>query len=108
MDEPVAAAKLSIADHALLLAAGAWSGESGPEIWDGFRPDRGSLLRQARAGGTHQDPLTALREAHAAQARPDLARVHPSWCERALQAEPESVRRATFAALPEAYASSFV
>lgn len=107
MDEPVASAKLSIADHALLLAAGAWSGDSGSEIWDSFRPDRGSALRQAWAGGMHSTPLTALREAHAAQTRPDLSRVHPSWFGRALQGEPESVRLATIAALPEAYASSF-
>lgn len=43
-----------------------------------------------------------LREAHQAEARVDLGRVHPSWWARGLREESPSVRRAVVAAAPEA------
>ena len=46
--------------------------------------------------------LSQLRQMHAATARVDLARVHPSWWIRALQEESPAVRRAVAASFPPA------
>ncbi len=46
--------------------------------------------------------LARLRQMHAATARVDLGRVHPSWWIRALQEESPAVRRSVAASFPDA------
>jgi hypothetical protein len=61
------------------------------------------MLRAAWFAMPGLDPETArdrLRREHAALARPDLSRVHPSWWVRALKEETPSVRRAVAANVP--------
>lgn len=94
---------LSGVDQAFLLACRAWAGARAPGLFDRFPPARRASLAWAWEHGPADDPAAAarrLRRDHAAQARPDLARVHSSWWARALRDEPESVRRAVVAGLP--------
>jgi hypothetical protein len=69
-----------------------------------FRHDRRAELAWAWDEQPPEDRRSAfsrLQEEHAAQAGPDMVRVHPSWWLRALKEEPTSIRRAVAAALPE-------
>lgn len=107
---------LSAVDATLLRAARAWRPDLPDCFWDGFPADRRIALRWAwqaapsgEGGADLADPagaLDRLRRDHAAQARPDLARVHSSWWVRALEGEPASVRRAVAANLPATVAEA--
>jgi hypothetical protein len=111
---------LGEADRVLLLALRAWA----PAGRASFRPDGSpdgdpharllarlepSWARRMRDGhgGEANGPAERaearhrLRDAHEAEARVDLARVHPSWWARGLREESPSVRRAVVAAAPE-------
>jgi hypothetical protein len=102
---------LSIADAALLSALEGWPAESdsgagsAPEFWACFAsPWRERLvegwtaLPHAGAGPARE----RLRQEHAAEARPDLSRIHPSWWIRALKEETPAVQRAVVAEAPRA------
>ena len=91
---------LTLSDHAFLHALSGWGKGVDPRFWGPFRPAWGVPLRAAREalpGGDPRPAIEQLRREHAAEARPDLARIHPSWLARALQEEPPSVRRAVLA-----------
>ena len=96
----------SLSDLALLRAARVWVGVESSALWDVFRHDRRAELAWAWDEQPPEDRRSAfsrLQEEHAAQARPDLSRVHPSLRLRALKEEAcVSVRLAVVAALPEA------
>jgi hypothetical protein len=79
------------ADAALRLAARAFGSDA--TTWD--RLDPHALARPEAVPAAPPDPsaLRRLADLHAAQARPDPARVHPSWIERTLEGTPESIRR---------------
>ncbi len=87
---------LSTADRALLrLLAGAEGGPS-PQFWACFSQDRADELRWAWEAEREIDAergFDELGKEHAAQARPDLARVHPSWLIRGLKGESPAVQR---------------
>jgi hypothetical protein len=51
--------------------------------------------------GDRAEARERLRQAHRAEARVDLSRVHPTWWARGLREESPSVRRAVVAAAPE-------
>jgi hypothetical protein len=90
---------LTFTDRVLVLAARAWGGDVGPDLWDTLPADRRVAVRWAWNAGPARDlsPHQAqalLGREHEAQARPDLARVHVSWWARALRDEPVSVRAA--------------
>lgn len=100
-------------DRVLLLAMRAWA-SSPPMGWDPFEDPRARLLEHLDPSWTlrlkqadNPDPLDRpearrrLREAHQAEARVDLDRVHPSWWERALREESPAVRRAVVASAPD-------
>jgi hypothetical protein len=94
-----APAHLSTADRALLQAHAVWGRPADARFWNRFEADWSERLRTARetAGDREADPATIsalLQAEHAAEARPDLARVHPSWWVRGLQDESPAVRRA--------------
>jgi hypothetical protein len=94
---------LSPSDRALLNALRGWETTAEPRLWERFRPDWRDALRSAREEQPALDPEAVrdqLRREHAALARPDLARVHPSWWVRALKEEPPSVQRTVAASLP--------
>jgi hypothetical protein len=94
----------TISDLALLRAARVWVGDDPSTLWDVFRHDRRVALSWAWDEQPLEDRSSALeklRHEHAAQARPDMARVHPSWWLRALKYEPASVRRTVASSLPE-------
>ena len=110
---------LGEADRVLLLALGPGPRPAG-RGWAARRkviPTRGSWPDSSRRGpgecSTASDGAgrpapdgraearDRLREAHRAEARVDLARVHPSWLARGLREESPSVRRAVVAAAPE-------
>jgi hypothetical protein len=100
---------LTAVDQAMLHAARAWGRDVAPGYWRLFRTDRQTALRMAWENDPPGDPaasLEFLKRAHAAQARPDLARVHVSWWSRALQDEPRSVRAAVVANLPPGIADA--
>lgn len=111
MDSAPAPGPLSETDLALLRAARAWGGANAPGLWQWFPAARRASLRWGWDAGLTGDPARALddlRRGHAAQARPDLARVHSSWWVRALREEPLSVRRAVAAHLPAALGESLL
>jgi hypothetical protein len=106
------------ADRVLLLAMRAWApaGRAGMgDRSDGHPHARllgrleGSWAGRVLAGrgdvttetGDRAEARERLGEAHRAEARIDLARVHPSWLVRGLREESPSVRRAVVAAAPE-------
>jgi hypothetical protein len=100
---------LSPADQSLLRAAMVWGRDPGSGFWRRFRDGR----REALSRAWEDDPpgnaalsLDRLRREHAAQARPDLSRVHVSWWVRALQGEPRSVRAAVVGNLPAGIAEA--
>ncbi len=96
-------------ESAALLAARAWCDRVCDSFWDAFSPELRSSLRWAWTAFEQQGPDEArarLREEHAAQARPDLARIHVSWWIQALEHEPRSVQRALAASLPVGIASA--
>ena len=77
-----------------------WGGTTGPEFWSRFTPEWRESLREGLRENPVRDPAmaeSALRRALGAQARPDVARVHPSWWVRALRDESPSVQRAVAA-----------
>ncbi|HWE35679.1 MAG TPA: hypothetical protein VG406_03840 [Isosphaeraceae bacterium] len=89
------------ADRALVRASGVW-GRAG---WIEARARLATEWRE-RIGAIVAGPdgaREALRDEHAAWARPDLARIDPSWFERALREESTAVRRAVVARLPAAF-----
>ena len=94
----------STADRACLGAIRAWHPEPSPAFWEGFRPSWRTALRSAWEERfkriTPEDAEARLREDHAAEAAPDLARVHPSWLIRALRDESPSVLLAVIGAAP--------
>jgi hypothetical protein len=97
------AGEVSIADRSFLHALRAWSAGDAHAVCarltmvrdEPFERTSVELASQAAA-----DALATLRREHAAQARPDLGRVHPSWCLRGLRAETPAVRRAAVASTP--------
>lgn len=110
-DATPAPGPLSSVDRDLLDAYRAWGGQHAGEEFDHFPAARRASLRWASKLGRGDDrevALDRLRREHAAQARPDLARVHVSWWVRALRDEPESVRRAVIAGLPAGLADALV
>lgn len=109
MDDEPAPGPLTNVDRALILAAKVWGDQAGSGVLDRFPIDRRASLRWGwEAGGSsdRSSALESLRREHAAQARPDPARVHMSWWVRALEEEVESVRRAVLANLPAAIADA--
>lgn len=86
-------------DRLFLQAVGAWAG---PDPTPYLAPPwRGRIA--APSCGLAEGPEAIrrlLRDEHAADLRPDLDRVHPSWCRRALQGESSTVVRAAVAGAP--------
>lgn len=91
-----APARLTIADRALLWAQQAWGSAGDSRFWERFEPCWRERLRGAgtEAANGPGSAIETLRRAHAAEARPDPAQVHPSWWVRALKDEAPSVQRA--------------
>jgi hypothetical protein len=95
---------LTTADRALLRAITAWGwpNHDALRFWERFDPAWRHRLEPA--GNSAGDPGLAiedLRDEHAAEARADLGRVHPSWWIRALQDESPAVRRVAVIHAPE-------
>jgi len=108
-DPEPAPGPLTSVDEALLRAARAWHGTPPPCFWERFPIGRRASLRWGWRDVGGRDSAAERQELareHAAQARPDLGRVHVSWWLRALKAEPESVRRSVVAHLPESLAGA--
>jgi hypothetical protein len=99
-----AAPKRTIADRALQMAFRAWLGTVEPSIWERFHPDWRDSLQAAWEDEKEVETVTStvegmLGQAHAAEARSDILRVHPSWWVRALKDESPSVQRAVAASV---------
>ena len=114
--DPIPARPLSEADRILLLAVRAWTGAGGTgepaalraRFWDRLGPSRARGLRDAWERGATVATAGALRwardeirRAHAASARVEAGRVHPSWWIRALRGESPAVQRVVAASAPE-------
>lgn len=100
----MSAARLTMADRALLDALTAWGEPDGGQFWDHLEPEWRERLRRGRESGPAADPEAAradLKHAHTDQVAPDPARVHPTWWVRALKEESPSVQRAVAAGAPE-------
>jgi hypothetical protein len=96
---PTTLPTLSAADRSLIRAALAFEGLGGVRFWTRFAPSWRDRLRQgwadALTGGLDREAARrALARDHRAEARPDPARVHPSWWARALRDESPAVRLA--------------
>jgi hypothetical protein len=104
---------LTHADQALLQSLSAWRERSAvaddfvSRFWRRLDPSWAARLRDVWERGStavgSDDPaavLEQLRRAHAATARVDLGRVHPSWWVRALQEESPAVQRIVAASAP--------
>ncbi|MDR3634171.1 MAG: hypothetical protein P4L84_10215 [Isosphaeraceae bacterium] len=94
---------VSIADQSFVRALRAWAETGDDALCERLRPDWLASLGELR-GRAAEEPrqaLETLRCEHAAQVRPDLARIHPSWCIRGLRAETRAVRRAAVAIASE-------
>ncbi len=92
--DPIA---LSVTDQALLKALRVWGDVVDSSVWNCLPADRANNLRAAwdRFSRMQVDRAReSLRLEHAAQARADLRRVHPSWWIRALKDETPAIRRA--------------
>jgi hypothetical protein len=86
----------------MLAAVAAWGGNNTARLWVRFSPVWRDRL--AKVPPQRIDPETArkgLSRVHAATARADPKRVHPSWYVRALQEESAAVRLAVVAASAE-------
>ena len=88
-------AALTTADRSLVRARLAWGSI---DDWNGFATPWADRLRAAWAerppeGDDPAKSLDVLKSEYAAEARPDLARIHPSWLVRALEGESPAVRR---------------
>jgi hypothetical protein len=71
-------------------------GRPSSRFWGCFEPERADQLRWEWETERRDDPGRGpdeVRKEHAAQARPDLTRVHPSWFLRGLQGESPAVQR---------------
>lgn len=102
---------LSIADGALLTALEGWPADSAPEFWASFASAwRDRLIEgwNTRAHTGSSPAREQLRREHAAEARPDLSRIHPSWWVRALREETPAVQRAVTAGAPRAIQDSLL
>ena len=86
---------------AILDAAAAWGGPEAPPILARLGRQGARTRIEAIADREPGRSLDDLRDARAAQAGPDLDRVHPSWLVRALVEESPSVRRAVVATIAE-------
>ena len=101
-----AAGPITTADRTLMLALRAWADRGGSEARARLAPGWLARLDAARSGPHEPDPADAeraratLRHDHRASARPDPARVHPSWYVRALRTESRAVRGAVVAHAP--------
>jgi hypothetical protein len=87
--------ELTAADRALLRSFQIWGGAAGSRFWKRFRAGWRESLERAATAYPPEDGAAAeraLRQALRAQARPDFARVHPSWWTRALRDESPSVQ----------------
>lgn len=85
----------TIADRVLLMTLRAWGVDIEPAFWGRFRPRWRESLKAAWEREPLADPESVREEllrAHAAEARPDPAHIHPSWWVRALKDESPSVR----------------
>jgi hypothetical protein len=104
---------LTDADQALLQSLSAWRKRSPAaddlvsRLWRWLDPSWAGRLRDVWDHGStvlgSDDPAAALnrlRRAHAATARVDFGRVHPSWWVRALQEESPAVQRVVAASAP--------
>ena len=87
----------STADRALLLAARAWGDPGRDKEFERFSPDWRESLQGGWSQACREEPREArerLRRDHERSARPDLARIHPSWLLRAFRTESPAVRAA--------------
>jgi hypothetical protein len=87
----------STADRALLLAARAWGDPGRENHFERFTPDWRDSLRTnwpRVCRGKPGEARERLRRDHERSARPDLARIHPSWLLRAIRTESPAVRMA--------------
>ena len=80
------------ADRALMLASRAWGGPDPEAIVRRFAPSRRASLMGAWSRTSTEEARERLRRDHHESARPDFARVHPSWFVRALRGESAAVR----------------
>jgi hypothetical protein len=93
----------STADRALVRALRAWGDPRFELASSRFSESWRDRLRTAwssTATSAASEAFDQLRRDHEASARPDLARVHPSWFVRALKSESPSVQRAVTAHAP--------
>ncbi|RUL87813.1 hypothetical protein [Tautonia sociabilis] len=94
----------SLAEQALLVAFRAFGAWPDDPAWSRLGPSwRARLEPERRAIGDQLDAGAAraqLCREHAAEARADPARIHPSWYVRALKREATAIRRAVAAAGP--------
>jgi hypothetical protein len=99
---PNASEGLSSADRALLGYLEGRGEPVGVGFWDCFRAAWGEALRKAWESSVtdHRPGLDSLRAERAAEAGPDLERVHPSWFVRALKDESPAVQRSVVAHAP--------
>lgn len=97
--------RTTIADQALLAAVRGWADDADERLWTSFAP----VWRATLSAGSDDAPppgrepaQAQLRREHAAQVRPDLSRIHPSWLIRALKDESPAVQRTVTATAPKA------
>ncbi|HEV3121877.1 MAG TPA: hypothetical protein VGY53_08250, partial [Isosphaeraceae bacterium] len=90
-----AAGRLSTSDRVLVWARLGWGQSDDRRFWSLFRNDWRAQLEAGRANAPDLETArAALRTEHAAEARVDFERVHPSWWVRGLQDESRAVQRA--------------
>jgi hypothetical protein len=99
-----ATASLTISDRALLHAWRAW-GRDDDHLWSRFEPAWAERIRAGAAtsegsGAEATSSREWLRREHAAEARADLSRVHPTWWIRGLREESPAVQLAVAAFAP--------
>ncbi|MFO0953149.1 MAG: hypothetical protein U0835_18745 [Isosphaeraceae bacterium] len=109
MTQETAPTPLSQVERFLLLAARAWGGDDADSLWEVFASQRRVSYRWAwdnEPPPVASDAADRLQRIHQDQARPDFARVHPTWWARALADEPRSVRSVLVSTLPETVAAT--